>query len=303
MIIPRTKLDFVMWTFNNYHLRLRFTCEIETNGTLNFLNTTVIREGDGSLVTNWFRKPTFSGRYINFYSNHPHQYKLNTIKNLVDHAILLSDIRFHFDNLKIVKSILLNNGYPRNIVNNETKKRYRFLKKNRMKGGSKKGDVDHDKGMYTMAVLYIGNVSDDIRRIVKNMVDVSYTIPRKLDTVIRKGKDKLDDRQTTEIVYRINCRDCNKVYIGQTKRHLATRIKEHRNNINNPSGNFSVVTEHRLRLNHDFDWEKPNILHREKNRKKREIAEMFYIKKFNNNINLQKDTENLNSMYDRIILE
>jgi len=191
MIVPRTKLDVVMLTFNNYHPRLRFTYEIETNGTLNFLNTTVIREDDGSLVTNWFRKPTFSGRYINFYSNHPYQYKLNTIKNLVDHAILLSDIRFHFDNLKIVESILLNNGYPKNIVINETKKRYRFLKENRMNVASKKGDIGHDKdkGKYTMAVPYIGNVSDDIKRIVKNMVDVSYTIPRKLDTVIRKGKD------------------------------------------------------------------------------------------------------------------
>jgi len=63
-----------------------------------------------------------------------------------------------------------------------------------------------------------------------------------------------------------------------------------------------VVTDHRLTFNHDFDWLKPNILHKERNRKKREIAEMFYIKKFDNNINLQKDTENLNSIYDCIIV-
>jgi len=43
------------------------------------------------------------------------------------------------------------------------------------------------------------------------------------------------------------------------------------------------------------------MLHKERNRKKREIAEMFFIKKFNNNINLQKDTENLNPIYDKII--
>jgi len=35
-----------------------------------------------------------------------------------------------------------------------------------------------------------------------------------------------------------------------------------------------------------YVWDKPNILHKEKNRKKREIAEMFLIKKFDNNINL-----------------
>jgi len=47
---------------------------------------------------------------------------------------------------------------------------------------------------------------------------------------------------------------------------------------------------------------KPNILHREGHRKKREIAKMFFIKKYNNNLNLQKDTENLNPIYDKIII-
>jgi len=84
---------------------------------------------------------------------------------------------------------------------------------------------------------------------VKNFVDVRFTIPRKLDNVIKRGKDRLNNQQVIEVVYKINCNDCEyiyKVYIGQTKRHLVTRIKEHRNNIKNPSGNFSIVTKHRL---------------------------------------------------------
>ncbi|EFN65592.1 hypothetical protein EAG_10087, partial [Camponotus floridanus] len=35
----------------------------------------------------------------------------------------------------------------------------------------------------------------------------------------------------------------------------------------------------------------------EKYVRKREIAEMFFIKRFNNLINLQKDTDNLNNIY------
>ncbi|EFN62507.1 hypothetical protein EAG_13809, partial [Camponotus floridanus] len=50
-------------------------------------------------------------------------------------------------------------------------------------------------------------------------------------------------------------------------------------------------------LNHDFDWSLPVILHNEKHVRKREVAEMFSIKKFDNTINLQKDTENLNNIY------
>jgi len=109
LITPKIRLDSVLLSFNSYHSRLKFTCKI-CNNTLNFLNTSVIRTDSGVLTTNWYRKLTFWGRYINFYSNHPHQYKINTIKNLVDHVILLSDAQFYTENLLVVKSILVNNG-------------------------------------------------------------------------------------------------------------------------------------------------------------------------------------------------
>lgn len=49
------------------------------------------------------------------------------------------------------------------------------------------------------------------------------------------------------VVYKINCADCNKFYIGQTKKHFETRIKEHRNDIkklkNDINSNHSVVSK------------------------------------------------------------
>jgi len=80
----------------------------------------------------------------------------------------------------------------------------------------------------------------------------------------------------TGVVYKIDCNDCNASYIGQTNRHLITRIKKHRSDIKKHSDNFSVVSKHRFTQNHDFDWSNPKILHREKHRKKREIAEMIF---------------------------
>jgi len=111
LIIPDKKLDNVVTTFNDYHPRLKFTYELENNNRLNFLDVMIVKTNN-RLISDWYRKPTFSGRYINYYSNHPLQYKLNTITNLVDHAILLSDKQFHVDNLNLVKDILRGNGYP-----------------------------------------------------------------------------------------------------------------------------------------------------------------------------------------------
>jgi len=46
-----------------------------------------------------------------------------------------------------------------------------------------------------------------------------------LDSIIKKDKDRLDTSLNTDIVY-INCKDGDQVYIGQTKRHFETRIKD-----------------------------------------------------------------------------
>lgn len=111
MVFPKDKLYCVVDCFNDYHSRLSFTHETELNNSLNFLNTTVYKDNN-KLITNWYRKSTFSGRYINYFSNHPMKYKINTIINLVDHAILLSDRRFHDSNVSIVKNILKNKLFP-----------------------------------------------------------------------------------------------------------------------------------------------------------------------------------------------
>ena len=40
-------------------------------------------------------------------------------------------------------------------------------------------------------------------------------------------KDKLDFSHKASVVYKFICAGCNSCYIGETERHLSTRIKEH----------------------------------------------------------------------------
>ena len=54
------------------------------------------------------------------------------------------------------------------------------------------------------------------------------------------------------VVYKINCKDCDASYVGQTGRQLRTRIAEHRNNIKYKTSNRSVITDHRIDFGHDF---------------------------------------------------
>jgi len=53
-----------------------------------------------------------------------------------------------------------------------------------------------DNNNYTLTIPYVSNVSNDIKRIARNFVDVRFTIPKKLDNVIKRGKDKLNNQKT-----------------------------------------------------------------------------------------------------------
>jgi len=57
------------------------------------------------------------------------------------------------------------------------------------------------------------------------------------------------------MVYKISCIECNASYVGQTKRQLRTRVKEHINNSKMTSTKYTVITDHMKKFSHSFDWD------------------------------------------------
>ncbi|EZA48945.1 hypothetical protein X777_12909 [Ooceraea biroi] len=285
--------------FNNYHSRLKFTYEVGDNGSISFLDTEIIVD-NGTIITNWYRKPTFSGRYINYFSNHPFKYKISVINSLVDRAILLSDDRFHVSNITIVKDILSNNGYPVNIINKYVLKRIKHLK--HKNGRHNLENERKNKNKERITIPYIKNLSSTIGKILNSVgFQVAYTVPNKLDQIIKRGKDMLPKLKQMNVVYKINCLHCDACYVGQTKRHVETRLREHMVDVRKSVSDHSVVSKHRVTYDHDFDWSDPLVLHRDEFTRRREIAEMYFIKKQTKPVNLQRDTNNLPGVYDRVI--
>ena len=86
------------------------------------MNISVIKNSDNSISTNWFRKETFSDRFLNYFSRHPLHQKIGIIKNLVDSPILLSDNKFQHDNLNIVFKLLSLNSFRIQFIDKHIKK-------------------------------------------------------------------------------------------------------------------------------------------------------------------------------------
>ena len=123
---------------------------------------------------------------------------------------------------------------------------------------------------------------------------------KSVKTDLANWEDSLPNTSKTNVVYKINCRDCDASYVDQTGRRLKTRLTEHRNHINRNTTQNSVITDHRL-TNHEFEWDEVEVLDNEPVLGKRLISEMIFIQRQTNSLNKQQDTEGLNLAYRQII--
>jgi len=104
-----------------------------------------------------------------------------------------------------------------------------------------------------------------------------------------------------DVVYKINCLNCDNSCVGQTKRQLSTRLKEHMSDIRKKNDTLSVISNHRLEYNHDMNWSEATILDIESSYVKRIVSEMVHIKRQHKGLNKQSDTDLLSDMYLPII--
>jgi len=157
-----------------------------------------------------------------------------------------------------------------------------------------------------MVVPYINGITDMVTSSIKktnknSKFIVGYRCLHKLNKIIKTHKAPNQLVHNSNVIYQINCRDCNASYVGQTKRQLKTKVKEHRNNIKLDSKNHTVISEHIITKNHSFDWDKVKILDHETNYFKRLVSEMIHIKEQKNSLNLMKDTELLSMSYSDLL--
>ena len=58
----------------------------------------------------------------------------------------------------------------------------------------------------------------------------------------------------------IPCKDCEKVYVGQTGHSVDQRIKEHKRALASLDYSMSAVAEHAIKTDHNIGWEEFEIL-------------------------------------------
>ena len=79
---------------------------------------------------------------------------------------------------------------------------------------------------------YIEGLSDEMSGILKKINIGVYTYPYKtIGNILPKIKESVDGIYKRGAIYKIHCKDCSGVYIGETGRYFNTRLFEHKRDL------------------------------------------------------------------------
>ncbi|XP_041984078.1 uncharacterized protein LOC121736760, partial [Aricia agestis] len=261
-ILPSDKVSIFLEHLNSLNSKIQFTMELEKDNSLAFLDVLVIRNPDGTLGHTVYRKPTHTNRLNGDSHHHPAQ--LSTVgKSLIQRARGICDEQHLDTELHHVVQVLRDNKLraPRKQSSNRVKP----------------ATVER-----LPAVLpFIKGVTDKVSYILrKASIKTYFKPPKNISQFLPPVKCNLPLQDAG--IYKLDC-DCGLSYIGQTKRAIKTRIKEHIADVKHHRNTKSAICEHTLdQPRHYIRFDKPQILAKEARCRPRMIREAIKIKKHPN---------------------
>lgn len=325
--IPRDKIEIMKEALESFDPLIKFTYEIEDDRSseINYLDITVKRNTDGSIITNWFHKPIASNRILNFYSSHPQRMKFNTVKNFIRRVFSFSHKCHWNDNLVRIDNILRKNNYPIGVIkkliasvrsdnvqarieNNQRFERssYRFLSNN-----STNNNITQSSNKMYSALSYVPDLSESLARSCEYFVPefrAAMRPAKQISTLFKNTKHKIPNKEKSGLVYGVQCNDCEKIYIGETIQKLGTRMDQHSNECNkvqNGTANvhkIAALANHVSETGHSFDFDNAKILRYERNKFKLQVHEVNQIIKHEENAcNFKTDKKDYTNTYYNLI--
>ena len=163
------------------------------------------------------------------------------------------------------------------------------------RSGKDTGDKDDPRSHVT--ILYIQGVSEAVARILSDInVQVHMKPFRTLRKILSHPKDRIPDDDKSNVVYKINCRDCD---VGETGKALKTRVSEHRRAVEKMNFSGSTLAQHAWENHHHIDWTSTYILGTESHYRSRLSREAIYIHRQPSSLNRDRGT--LPDVYDHLI--
>jgi hypothetical protein len=248
-VVKRSKVEETLNMLNSRHPSIKFTVELEENGCLPFLDLWLKRNGR-KIYFEIFHKPTSSKRYITSDSHAPHQHKLAAFHSMV-HRLCRIPLRVdaYMTEYKYILELANINGYSNKLIDELILKHSKKIKKSNLSTHfmqKRKIEKENEKDHNRVCMTFVPEVTNKLKRVFnKHDISIVYSNKNKLSNILGSSKDKTPTLKKSGI-YSIKCDKCIYQYIGQTRRDIHTRYKEHLSHIKYNRPEKSAVASHVL---------------------------------------------------------
>ena len=216
---------------NTKQKNIKFTYEKQIENKLPFLD--ILISNNENLQTSVFHKETYTGLLLNYFSYVPDFYKYGLTKTLIDRMYRINSTWINFDiDLENLKQVLLKNQYSLTMMDNVIKK-YLQNTINKTNTGSMPAEMPNIETRY-FKLPFIGMYSkvtkSKIEKLCKRFWKCAKVKLALTSNILRQTylyKDSYPSVLSPEVLYKFVCASCNASYVGQTHRHLTTRVDEH----------------------------------------------------------------------------
>ena len=273
---------------NKQHQNIKYTIEFESEeNSLNFLDLNFKNNKTGKYQFKIHRKNAITNVQIKPTSNHDPKIINGIFKGFVNRAFVLCSPELIEQELEFLINIFVENGYNKNQLHHTIK-----TVRSKFTDPTPTTTNNTDSNKKYISLPWIPGLSPKLKKVFRTAgyQPVFKSGKNLKDILSAKNKPKLPPNSYPG-VYKIDC-DCGKTYIGETRKQISTRLKEHKKCIDNQKWEQSAVADHCHNCDKNINWENnTKTLSIENNnfqRKVREALEIQYHEtapNFNNGMN------------------
>lgn len=245
---------------------------------------------------------------------------LNTATSFAQRVLTLSHRRFHSENKIRIRNILDKNDFPHDVITSvidraiqrrsnayHSQRSYPFINDTTVNEPSVERTGESTPPKAYASLRYVPRMTDVLTHRLHELlpdVRIAHKPANQLRTSFTNMKQKLPSGKKSCVVYRIDCMDCEKCYVGETTVRLEDRLGQHEKDESmSQIKESTALVGHVRETGHSSNLENAKILQHESLKSKLKIQEVNQIIAHGNQAcNYKSDSSYVSPAYYNLVL-
>ena len=182
--------------------------------------------------------------------------------------------------------VLKENGYQESIISKIFKRITNNHSLPQLQQQIQAADTQEEEIKMSINLLYVEGTSEKLRRILRShKIRSTLCTENTLRKLLCKPKDPVATEDKNNIIYEIDCSNCEAVYFSESRRSLKSRSDEPQRSVSNCDCDKNEIAKHCWEADRDFNWDQKKVIDRESRLIPRKIKETIHSLKNPNHIN------------------